>query len=84
MLAHSMAVLQVGTIMRYLLDELTAYEDGFSDILMPDRSTGRHETFMGVHNDLPPLSQTDLREFGAHIVQQVRELLSSKSFSIIR
>ncbi|KAI0037942.1 DNA breaking-rejoining enzyme, partial [Auriscalpium vulgare] len=37
----------VGTVMRYLLDELSAYEEGFSDIMMKSRNKDRHESFMG-------------------------------------
>ncbi|KAE9390676.1 hypothetical protein BT96DRAFT_945947 [Gymnopus androsaceus JB14] len=40
----------VGTIMRYLLDELMTYEEGFSDIMMTDRTLECHETFMGTRN----------------------------------
>ena len=32
--------------MRYLLDELMSYEEGFTDMLMADRASSRHETFM--------------------------------------
>ena len=34
--------------MCYLLDELTAYEEGFTDIMTPDHTAERHETFMGI------------------------------------
>jgi hypothetical protein len=44
--------------MRYLLDELVAYEDGFGDILMHDRATERHETFMGSHQRSPDVLQS--------------------------
>ncbi|KAJ6456576.1 hypothetical protein DFH09DRAFT_847576, partial [Mycena vulgaris] len=37
----------VGTFMRYLLDELMAYKEGFSDIMMDGRAIDHHETFMG-------------------------------------
>jgi hypothetical protein len=33
--------------MRYLLDEVSKYEHGFHDMLMPSRSYERHVTFMG-------------------------------------
>ncbi|KAJ8487334.1 hypothetical protein ONZ45_g14383 [Pleurotus djamor] len=50
----------VGTIMRYLLDELTAYEEGFTDILMNNRSNLRHENFMGMSTPTTPLTHQDL------------------------
>ncbi|KAJ7488522.1 hypothetical protein B0H11DRAFT_2230062 [Mycena galericulata] len=52
----------VGTLMRYLLDELMAYEEGFSDIMMDDRASDRHETFMG-ENEMVPVSRADLAKF---------------------
>lgn len=48
---------KVGTIMRYLLDELMAYEEGYSDMLMPTRTAERHESFM---------AHTDTEGFIAH------------------
>ncbi|KAK5820671.1 hypothetical protein F5H01DRAFT_404160 [Linnemannia elongata] len=39
-----------GTIMRYLLDEYTRYEMGFSDMLAPSRQDSRHAVFMGESN----------------------------------
>ena len=33
--------------MHYLLDELMSYEEGFTNMLMVDRASSRHETFMG-------------------------------------
>ncbi|KAG5220529.1 phosphate system positive regulatory protein [Salix suchowensis] len=46
---------EVNTIMRYLLDELTSYEEGFSDIMMASRPSERHESFMatGTLQDTP-------------------------------
>lgn len=38
---------RTGTIIRYLLDEYAAYEDGFGDMLSPDRDDSRHALFMG-------------------------------------
>ncbi|KAF9434139.1 hypothetical protein BGZ76_008512, partial [Entomortierella beljakovae] len=35
-----------GTIIRYLLDEFTNYEPGYSDMLSPTRSNERHVSFM--------------------------------------
>ena len=36
-----------GTIIRYLLDEFSQYETGFSDMLSPIRQDSRHAVFMG-------------------------------------
>ncbi|KAF9949365.1 hypothetical protein BGZ72_008847 [Mortierella alpina] len=38
---------KMGTIMRYLLDEFSRYETGFSDMLSPLRQDSRHAVFMG-------------------------------------
>jgi hypothetical protein len=67
---------QVGMIMRYLLDELMAYEEGFSGILMPDRASARHESSMGVQEGSCAVSHIDLQVFGEKLVQQVQDLLS--------
>jgi hypothetical protein len=61
--------------MRYLLDELMAYEEGFSDILLLDRASDRHETFMGGPSPSIAVSHSDLQVFGANLLQQVRDLL---------
>ncbi|KAJ7050595.1 hypothetical protein C8F01DRAFT_1377498 [Mycena amicta] len=63
----------VGTLMRYLLDELMAYEEGFSDIMMDDRLVDRHETFMG-ENESMPISRTDLSRFEAQILGSIRQM----------
>lgn len=64
--------------MRYLLDELTAYEEGFSDILLLDRATDRHETFMGGAESKASttVSYADLQAFGAGLIQQFQSILS--------
>ena len=49
--------------MRYLLDELMTYEEGFTDILMGDRASDRHETFMGECSSQRVSEQHDLSEF---------------------
>lgn len=61
--------------MRYLLDELMAYEQGFSDILMQDRAVDRHETFMGETDTPEGLTKGDLETFQAKLLQQVRDLV---------
>ncbi|KAJ7247425.1 hypothetical protein B0H12DRAFT_1072938 [Mycena haematopus] len=66
----------VGTLMRYLLDELMAYEEGFSDIMMDDRVPDRHESFMG-ENDAAPLSKADLSHFENGIMGKIRALLNT-------
>ena len=38
---------RTGTIMRYLLDEFSQYENGYGDMLAPDRDDSRHTKFMG-------------------------------------
>ncbi|KAJ7456105.1 hypothetical protein FB451DRAFT_1564714 [Mycena latifolia] len=64
----------IGTLMRYLLDELMAYEEGFSDIMMDDRIIDRHETFMG--EDLTaPLLKVDLVKFEESILTKIQGLL---------
>ncbi|KAF9940242.1 hypothetical protein BGZ65_007656 [Modicella reniformis] len=40
-----------GTIMRYLLDDITRYESGFGDMLSPERSDHRHSVFIEVTNN---------------------------------
>lgn len=65
--------------MRYLLDELMSYEEGFGDMLMPDRLSDRHETFMG---EAPPgstITRTDLAVFQHTFLTQVSELLATVS-----
>lgn len=73
--------------MRYLLDELMVYEEGFSDILMDDRPFHRHETFMGDsehrHNTPPVqhtsshvLSRGDLQAFEVQLIQNITALLT--------
>jgi hypothetical protein len=68
---------QVGTIMRYLLDELMAYEEGFSDILLLDRASDRHETFMGSQSPSTHVSHTDLQAFRVGLIQELKDLLPS-------
>jgi hypothetical protein len=62
--------------MRYLLDELMAYEEGFSDIMMKNRASERHETFMGEHNSSATISKGDLQVFEEKLISQVRTLLT--------
>ncbi|KAJ7645104.1 hypothetical protein DFH06DRAFT_1333400 [Mycena polygramma] len=64
----------VGTLMRYLLDELMAYEEGFTDIMMDDRLVDRHETFMG-EDATTPVSKTDLVRFEGTILAKIQALI---------
>ncbi|KAI0057704.1 hypothetical protein BV25DRAFT_1919893 [Artomyces pyxidatus] len=81
----------VGTVMRYLLDELIAYEEGFSDIMMKDRNRERHESFMGeghrtptpatsvTHDDLAHLATTfksQMGDFATMLTTKVEEILT--------
>jgi hypothetical protein len=62
--------------MRYLLDELTVYEEGFGDILMGDRASKRHETFMGAQDLSASISRSDLLVFETKLLQQMREFMT--------
>lgn len=62
--------------MRYLLDELMAYEEGFSDIMMGDRASDRHETFMGSGDPSAAISRGDLIVFEKNLLRQVQDLLT--------
>lgn len=64
--------------MRYLLDELMAYEEGFSDIMMDDRVIDRHETFMG-EDETAPVSKADLSKFEETIFARIQGLIASAS-----
>ena len=61
--------------MRYLLDELMAYEEGFSDILLLDRASDRHETFMGGPSPSGAVLHSDLQVFGTNLLQKFQDLL---------
>ncbi|KAJ6533640.1 hypothetical protein B0H19DRAFT_1081055 [Mycena capillaripes] len=71
----------VGTLMRYLLDELMAYEEGFSDIMMDDRTIDRHETFMG-EDETAPVSKADLVKFEDHLLAKIQTMIASASSSV--
>jgi hypothetical protein len=60
--------------MRYLLEELTAYEEGFSDIMMEDRASERHETFMAVPDPLATPTKKDLCNCGESLIQKFEGL----------
>ncbi|KAJ7146653.1 hypothetical protein C8R44DRAFT_864392 [Mycena epipterygia] len=70
----------VGTLMRYLLDELIAYEEGFSDIMMDDRAIDRHETFMG-EDETAPVSKADLLKFEETIFAKLKGLIAGAAAS---
>ncbi|KAJ7832509.1 hypothetical protein B0H13DRAFT_2370907 [Mycena leptocephala] len=65
----------VGTLMRYLLDELMAYEEGFSDIMMDDHTIDRHETFMG-QDETALLSKADLSKFEDSILVKIQGMIA--------
>lgn len=70
---------QVGTIMRYLLDELMSYEEGFGDIMMGDRASDRHETFMGTQNLATSISRGEFLAFEERVMQKVQDLLTNQN-----
>jgi hypothetical protein len=63
--------------MRYLLDELMAYEEGFSDIMMPGHTPDRHETFMGVQDLSSSPSKTDLLTLEGNLIRQFHCFVTS-------
>ncbi|KAJ3772445.1 hypothetical protein FB446DRAFT_800025 [Lentinula raphanica] len=65
----------VGTIMRYLLDELMAYEEGFTDIMMPDRASARHDTFMGTGNTGDALSRDDILSLEYRMMKKFEDIV---------
>jgi hypothetical protein len=71
--------------MRYLLDELMSYEDGYSDMLMRSRAPERHETFMGVSDPSDAPSKADILllhgiiERQGVLISQMQQILSSQS-----
>jgi hypothetical protein len=67
--------------MRYLLDELMAYEEGFSDIMMEDRVVDRHETFMG-EDEAAPISKADLLKFETTILAKIQGVVSGTGASL--
>lgn len=71
------AMEQVNTIMRYLLEELNAYEEGFSDIMMEGRASERHESFMGVPDPSASPTKHDLHTFGENIIQKFEGLFQA-------
>ncbi|KAG6847913.1 hypothetical protein H0H93_004984 [Arthromyces matolae] len=65
----------VGTIMRYLLDELMAYEEDFSDVLMSHRTSERHDAFMGIQDSESLVRHGDLQAFQASMMQNLETLI---------
>ncbi|KAJ8481608.1 hypothetical protein ONZ45_g15254 [Pleurotus djamor] len=83
----------VGTVMRYLLDELMAYEEGYMDIMMDQRHSERHETFMGGPSSLsttPLVSRAavqpviDASWLETTITSQIKEILTPVALRILR
>ncbi|KAJ7611137.1 hypothetical protein DFH06DRAFT_1345694 [Mycena polygramma] len=73
---------EVGTLMRYLLDELMAYEEGFTDIMMDDRLVDRHETFMG-EDATAAVSKTDLVRFEGTLLAKIQGLIDKASSTAV-
>jgi hypothetical protein len=61
--------------MCYLLDELMAYEEGFSDIMMPQHTPDCYEAFMGVQDLSSSPTKQDLLVLENHILQQVQSFI---------
>jgi hypothetical protein len=80
-----MIYFQVGTIMRYLLDELMSYEEGYSDMLMRSRAPERHETFMGASDPTDAPSKADILllygiiERQGVLISQMQQVISCQS-----
>ncbi|KAJ7637951.1 hypothetical protein DFH06DRAFT_1432567 [Mycena polygramma] len=72
----------VGTLMCYLLDELMAYEEGFTDIMMDDRLVDRHETFMG-EDATAAVSKTDLVRFEGTLLAKIQGLIDKASSTAV-
>ncbi|KAG0268459.1 hypothetical protein DFQ27_006689 [Actinomortierella ambigua] len=67
---------QEGTIMRYLLDEMNAYETGYSDMFSPNRRNYRHTVFMGEADADKPLTRG---EFSRALEAMERKLAHSQA-----
>ncbi len=57
--------------MRYLLDELTSYEEGFSDIMMASRPSERHESFMATGDPGGHVTRNDFHELAMSLKKQL-------------
>ena len=74
--------IQVGTIMRYLLNELISYEEGFTDILIVDCASSHHEIFIkdiqssDISNSI--VIQCDFAAFQASLIINLQSLLTSQ------
>lgn len=73
----------VGTVMRYLLDELNAYEESYGDIMMPNRPPNRHEISDDQTAALGPITYA---QFDALLtkVTNMEAILHSNSCSPVR
>jgi hypothetical protein len=65
--------------MRYLLDELMTYEEGFGNMLMSGRAPERHETFMAASNPGDVASKHDLLMLEVSLVERIQHMLGSCS-----
>jgi hypothetical protein len=65
--------------MRYLLDELMAYEEGFTDIMMTARTSDRHETFMGLQDPGLTVTKADLIASEVNILAKIEGIVQRYS-----
>ena len=65
--------------MRYLLDELMTYEEGFGNMLMSGRAPERHETFMAASNPGDVALKHDLLMLEVSLVERIQHMLDSCS-----
>ncbi|KAF9492915.1 hypothetical protein BDN71DRAFT_1432858 [Pleurotus eryngii] len=68
---------EVNTIMRYLLDELTSYEEGFSDIMMASRPSERHKSFMATGDPAGHVTRNDFHELAMSLKKQLDSVVLS-------
>ncbi len=68
---------QIGTIMRYLLDEFVRYETGFGDMLSPARNSNRHTLFMGMASADENINQRQLNAACRKVVIDVENLFTT-------
>ncbi|KAF9909824.1 hypothetical protein EC991_007995 [Linnemannia zychae] len=63
-----------GAIMRYLMEEVAHYEDGFSDMLSPSRQDSRHAVFMG---DTGTFNAAPITQYSLDVsLQSLKEAIS--------
>jgi hypothetical protein len=65
---------EIGMISKYLLDELMAYENGFGDMISPERRDYRHTVFMGILDSDRPASVGTVRELKEAVEARIKPL----------